>query len=99
MQQQNNNHCAGAVIMETAQKLPRSNLLCNISNAGVRRVHRRNVIDRETKPGNHLRYKNKYQARPKNVGQSRTTRNGFIKRRMHQAAYTGPFVKPTIDSS
>ena len=98
MQDQHDDHRAGAVVMQAAEKLPGCNLLGDVGDTGMRRLRGRNVIEREAQPGNDLRDKDEEQPGTEYIGQARPTGNGFIQRRLHQAVDASAFIEPAIDT-
>src|ERR1700722_1512016 len=95
VEQQDDNHRAGAVKVETAKERTGGDAFCDVSDGGVRVVGGGNVIERQENSGDDLRNENEQQAGAEYVGESSAAGNGFVKRGGEQSVEAGAAIQPS----
>jgi hypothetical protein len=94
MQPKHNDHRAGPVRVQTAQKRAARDLLRNVGYAGVCCLRCWRVIKRQRDPGDGLQQEDKQQAGTKDIGQPRASWNGLVEKFSGDSLHTGAFVQP-----
>ena len=84
--------------MQAAQECAGRDLLGDVGDAGVRRLRRRHVVERETDAGDDLRDEDEQQSRTEDVGQARAAGNRLVERLLHQLVESGASVQPVEDA-